>query len=154
MQIHNSFVFLVYRKKWRHAPVLLLGHVYRWWWHARPSVHPHRFLGLCCVRIQILTQNQYYRVLNWYRWILARVSCKNAPACECILKPMGSNIDQYQTNIYLKHVQTPEMERGVLFLFCLSFCNSAKNSDKTFPLWLCDLDLGVDLFFWGGGGEL
>ena len=68
--MRNWVVFLVYRKTCRHATVLLLGLVCRWWWHARPSVHPHRFLGLYCVRIQTLTQNQYYRVLNWYQWLL------------------------------------------------------------------------------------
>ena len=93
---------MVYRKKWRHAPVLLLGHVYRWWWHARPSVHPHKFLGLCCVRIQTLTHNQYHWVLNWFRWILARVGCKNTPTCKCFLQPVGVNIDNNSFILYLK----------------------------------------------------
>ena len=38
-------------------------------------------------------------LLNWYWWILARVGCKNARACECgILKPTSANIHQYQFN--------------------------------------------------------
>ena len=37
-------------------------------------------------------------LLNWYCWILARVGCKNARACECILKPTNANIHQYQFN--------------------------------------------------------
>ena len=31
-------------------------------------------------------------LLNWYWWNLARVGCKNARACECILKPTSANI--------------------------------------------------------------
>ena len=37
-------------------------------------------------------------LLNWYWWILARVGCKNARACECILKPTSANIHQYPFN--------------------------------------------------------
>ena len=35
---------------------------------------------------------------NWYWWILERVGCKTARACECISKPTSVNIHQYQFN--------------------------------------------------------
>ena len=47
--------------------------------------------------------NIYYTcnigLLNWYWWILARVGCKNARACEFILRPTSAN--NYQCKLLL-----------------------------------------------------
>ena len=45
-------------------------------------------------------------LLNWYWWIFTQVGCKNARACECILKPTSVNIHQYvQKRLY--HIAKP-----------------------------------------------
>ena len=37
-------------------------------------------------------------LLKWYLWVLARVGCKNAGACESILKQTNANIHHYHFN--------------------------------------------------------
>ena len=58
-------------------------------------------------------------LLHWYWWILARVGCKTARACECILNPTSANVHKYQLSnpfiIWLKHFLL------ILTRFCFKF---------------------------------